>query len=129
MLELTFQTFLQEAFCKKPLENPQKLPTERATLFWRKLLRFQRTFLEKSFVSGFGRIAPTDNAHNKKHGNAVFFIYPKYNVYLKPPIKYVGIPICKYRHIITFYLAFFCGYMMNWDLQSFSNRGLRGRAP
>ena len=35
-----------------------------------KLLRFQRTFHEKSFVAGFGADAPTDNAH-KKHGNAV----------------------------------------------------------
>ena len=37
-----------------------------------KLLRFQRTFHEKSFVSGFGADAPTDNAH-KKHGIAVLF--------------------------------------------------------
>ena len=37
-----------------------------------KLLRFQRTFLEKSFVSGFGAEAPTHNAH-KKHGIAVLF--------------------------------------------------------
>ena len=42
-----------------------------------KLLRFQRTFPEKSFVSGFGADAPTDNAH-KKHGNAVLFNLSKY---------------------------------------------------
>ena len=38
-----------------------------------KLLRFQRTFLEKSLVSGLGADAPTVNAH-KKHGIAVLFI-------------------------------------------------------
>ena len=37
-----------------------------------KLLRFQRTFHEKSFVSGFGAEATTDNAH-KKRGIAAFF--------------------------------------------------------
>ena len=39
-----------------------------------KLLRFQRTFHEKSFVSGFGAEAPTYNAH-KKHGIAVLFYF------------------------------------------------------
>ena len=43
-----------------------------------KLLRFQRTFHEKSFVSGFGAEAPTFNAHTKKHGDAVLFILSKY---------------------------------------------------
>ena len=38
-----------------------------------KLLRFQRTFHEKSFVSGFGVETPTYNAH-KKHGIAVLFL-------------------------------------------------------
>ncbi len=43
-------------------------------LFWRKLLKFQETFLEKFLVSGFGAEAPTFNAH-KKHGIAVLFIF------------------------------------------------------
>ena len=43
-----------------------------------KLLRFQRTFHEKSFVSGFGAEAPTFNAHTKKHGDAVLFILSKH---------------------------------------------------
>ena len=37
-----------------------------------KLLKFQRTFHEKSFVSRFGADAPTFNTH-KKHGIAVLF--------------------------------------------------------
>ena len=37
-----------------------------------KLLRFQGTFYKKSFVSGFGAEAPTDNKR-KKHGIAVLF--------------------------------------------------------
>ncbi len=45
-------------------------------IFLTKLLRFQRTFLEKSFVSGFGAEAPTFNAH-KKHGIAVLFYFVK----------------------------------------------------
>ena len=39
-----------------------------------KLLRFQRTFHEKSFVSGFGAKAPTDNAHKKSTATPCFLI-------------------------------------------------------
>ena len=39
-----------------------------------KLLRFQRTFLEKSFVSGFGAEAPTDNATQKSTAMPCFLI-------------------------------------------------------
>ena len=42
-----------------------------------KFLSFQRTFYKKSFGSGFGADAPTDNAH-KKHGVAVLFILVLY---------------------------------------------------
>ena len=37
-----------------------------------KLLRFQRTFHEKSFVSGFGADAPTYNAHKKARQRRAF---------------------------------------------------------
>ena len=51
-----------------------------------KLLKFQGTFLEKSFVSGFGAEAPTDNAH-KKRGNAAFlFCQSMLELRSKPPL-------------------------------------------
>ena len=50
-----------------PKNSAQNTP-----LYFGKLLRFQRTFLEKSFASG-GRIAPTDNTQQKRHGIAVSF--------------------------------------------------------
>ena len=70
----------------------KELCTEYTTLFLRKLLRFQRTFHEKSFGRGLGRIAPTDYAHTKNTAYAVFFVFYKilrsflYIVWLiKPP--------------------------------------------
>ena len=69
-------TLLQGAFCKKPLKNPQKLSLKRTTLFLRKLLGFQRTFLEKPFVSGFGADAPTFHAHKKTRHCRVFYFTP-----------------------------------------------------
>ena len=48
-------------------------------------LRFQGTFPEKSFVSGFGAEAPTDNEH-KKRGNAAFlFCQSMLELRSKPP--------------------------------------------
>ena len=52
----------------------ERCAKELRTEFLAKLLRFQRTFLEKSFVSGFGAEATTFNAYTKKRGNAAFFI-------------------------------------------------------
>ena len=78
---------------KKLLKNPQKLPTEYTNLFWQKLLRFQRTFPEKSFGSGFGADAPTFNTH-KKHGIAVLFIFHKSLVF-----KAFDSLIIKYRRL------------------------------
>ena len=40
-----------------------------------KLLRFQRTFHEKSFVSGFGAEAPTFNARKKARQRRAFLLY------------------------------------------------------
>ena len=42
-----------------------------------KLLRFQRTFHEKSFVSGFGADSPNIQYAQKKHGAAVLFYLSK----------------------------------------------------
>ena len=77
--------FLQKVLCVRGLgRTPQLTFLERKVsqrisrrlhhFILAKLLRFQRTFYKKSFVSGFGAEAPTDNAH-KKHGNAVLFIF------------------------------------------------------
>jgi len=55
----------------------KELCNEITTSFWRKLLRFQRTFHEKSFVSGFGADAPTDNAHAKSTATPCFLYYHK----------------------------------------------------
>ena len=40
-----------------------------------KLLKFQGTFLEKSFVSGFGADAPTDNAYTKSTALPCFLFF------------------------------------------------------
>jgi len=60
-------------FLKKPLKNPQKLRSNTHFIL-AKLLRFQRTFHEKSFVSGFGAEATTDNAHKKARQRRAFYI-------------------------------------------------------
>ena len=67
-----FQTLLQEAFCKKPLENPQKLPSV-TPLHFSKAFEVPRDFLRKVPCAGVWGDAPTDNAR-KKHGIAVLFI-------------------------------------------------------
>ena len=76
-------------------------------LFWRKLLRFQRTFLEKSFGPGVLGTAPTDNDHTKKHGNAVRFIFSS---------LYVGtaVPNIRFRSIAC--CIFFVLVMVNLNL-------------
>ena len=51
---------------------PKNFAPNTPNLLWRKLLRFQRTFHEKSFVSGFGAEAPTDNAHKKARQRRAF---------------------------------------------------------
>ena len=71
---------------KKPLKNPhtpffrrkvcQRTSLKMHHFILAKLLRFQRAFHEKSFVSGFGADAPTYNAQ-KKHGVAVLLILLK----------------------------------------------------
>ncbi len=45
--------------------KPKNFRTDYTDLFWQKLLSFQRTFLEKSFVSGFGAEAPTYLSYKK----------------------------------------------------------------
>ena len=53
-----------------------------------KFLRFQRTFYKKSFVSGFGADAPTDNTHKKaRHCRAFYFIIICWNCRSKPCFK------------------------------------------
>ena len=76
MLELPFQTLLQGAFFKKPLENPQKLSIKHPDSFWQKLLRFQRT-------------APTDNASKKKNvlKQDVFLFYEEDGKFAKSNIR------------------------------------------
>ena len=52
----------------------KNFPPKYITLFLRKLLKFQETFLEKFLVSGFGAEAPTDNTHKKRGLHRVFYI-------------------------------------------------------
>ena len=55
MLELPFQTLLQGAFFKKPLENPQKLPSN-TPLYFGKAFEVPRNFSRKvSCVGVWGR--------------------------------------------------------------------------
>ena len=61
----------------------QRISYRNTHFIFAKLLRFQRAFLEKSFVSGFGADAPTFNAHAKKHGVAVLFIFDHYMLELR----------------------------------------------
>ena len=53
----------------------KNFPQNYNTLLWRKFLRFQRTFYKKSFVSGFGAEAPTDNAHKKTRISPRFLFF------------------------------------------------------
>ena len=62
MLELPFQTLLQN------------FRTEYTTLFWQKLLSFQRTFHEKSFGRGLGQM-PQLTMHTKSTALPCFFIF------------------------------------------------------
>ena len=55
MLELRSKPCFK-GLLKKPLKNPPNFRTEYTTLFLRKLLRFQRTFHEKSFGRGLGQM-------------------------------------------------------------------------
>ena len=43
-------------------------------LYFCKVFEITKDFLQKVLWSGFGAEAPTDNAHTKKHGNAVLFL-------------------------------------------------------
>ena len=75
MLELPFQTLLQGAFFKKPLENPQKLPSNTPLYFGKAFEDSQETFPEKFLVSEFEAEASTDNAHQKSTVKTVLFIF------------------------------------------------------
>ena len=69
----------------KSLENLQNFRTEHTTLFWQKLLSFQRTFHEKSFGRGWGQM-PQLIMHTKSTALPCFFIYVsfafEYRLYL-----------------------------------------------
>ena len=75
MLELRSKLCFKELFVKSSLKIRKNFAQTHHFIF-AKLLSFQRTFHEKPFGQGLGRIAPTDNAHAKKHGNAVLFCFP-----------------------------------------------------
>ena len=63
-----------KALLKKLLKNPKNFCTNHTTLFGRKLLRFQRTFHEKSFGRGLGQ-KPQHSMRTKKRGKIrVFYI-------------------------------------------------------
>ena len=60
-------------FSKSPLKIRKNFP-QIYHFILAKLLRFQRTFHEKSFESGFGAEAPTFNTHKKSTALPCFFI-------------------------------------------------------
>ena len=84
MLELRSKPCFK-GLLKKSLENLQNFRTEYTTLFWQKLLSFQRTFHEKSFGLGLGQM-PQLIIHAKSTALPCFFIYVsfafKYRLYL-----------------------------------------------
>ena len=75
MLERRSKLCFKELFVKSSLKIRKNFAQTHHFIF-AKLLSFQRTFHEKPFGQGLGRTAPTDNAHAKKHGNAVLFCFP-----------------------------------------------------
>ena len=87
--------FRFKGLLKKSLKNPQNFRAEYTTLLLRKLLRFQRTFLEKSFVSGFGAEAPTDNAYKKARRRRAFYFSPYQRIMQTRPPAPSFITRCK----------------------------------
>ena len=87
--------FRFKGLLKKSLKNPQNFRAEYTTLLLRKLLRFQRTFLEKSFVSRFGAEAPTDNAYKKARRRRAFYFSPYQRIMQTRPPAPSFITRCK----------------------------------
>ena len=81
MLELRSKPCFKGLFAKSLLKIRKNFPQIHHFIL-AKLLRFQRTFHEKSFVSGFGAEAPTDNAHKKTRRNPRF-LYCQYVLELR----------------------------------------------
>ena len=76
--EPPFQTLLQEAFCKKPLENPQKLSYRIRHFILGKAFEIPKDFSRKVLcVRVPRRIALTFNAHKKSTATPCFFIIYK----------------------------------------------------
>ena len=106
----------------------------RNTLFllYRKLLRFQRTFPEKSFVSGFGAEAPTFNAHEKTRISPRFLFFRNMlELRSKPPsltflIRKVSKRISRRTHHFT--LAKLLGFQRTFHEKSFVS-GFGAKAP
>ena len=75
MLELRSKPCFKRLFEKSPLKIRKNFAPNNSILFCLKLLRFQRTFREKSFGQGFGAEAPTFNAQQKSTAMPCFFIF------------------------------------------------------
>ena len=83
--------FASRGFLKKPIENPQKFPTEHTTLFLAKLLKIRKKLFSKSFLrQGLGRTAPTDNARKKARRCRAFL----YSIKIMNP--------CRHRRRLSF---------------------------
>ena len=66
----------------------KELCTEITTSFWRKLLRLERTFHEKSFVSGFGADAQLITLTQKaRQRRAFYIIINSRNCRSEPPLQ------------------------------------------
>ena len=67
---------------------PKNFPPKHTTLLWQKLLRLQRTFLEKPFGRGLGRTAPTNNTYKKaRRCRAFYFFHKQLELRSKPCFK------------------------------------------
>ena len=110
----------------------KKFPPKYITLFLRKLLKFQETFLEKFLASGFGAKAPTDNTHKKTRHCRVFLIRrKKLELRSKPPsltflIRKVSKRISRRTHHFT--LAKLLRFQRTFHEKSFVS-GFGAKAP
>ena len=75
-----FQTLLQGAFCKKPLENPQKLHAEYINLFG-KAFGIPKDFSRKVLCVGVPRRKPQLIMPTKNAEKSAFFLYLRKNIF------------------------------------------------
>ena len=85
MLELRSKPCFKRLFVKSPLKIRKNFP-RLPHFILAKLLRFQRTFHEKSLVSGVGRLVPISNAYTKKARHCRAFYISLFLIILFLPV-------------------------------------------